>query len=310
MKLLPNFFALITLATTLVFAAKKVEAVEEVVMTNARLQFPELFEKTIIEHIKDNYEAEHYTDMDKIKERTEFCNPRKYLSKPRSFRGQFKLCMDLFILDVWAGTGAFSITNADNLNREQTLTGDAPFVGGQLIWPYRLGKSFIMEGKYWYFPSFGSGKSTVEDLRTSSVFESMLLYHQRISGTGYSLRLGGVGYKVPNAKDLSTSVFARQTNIEFRSILLGGLLFGLKYVPNKGEGTRHLFYGDFVSLGYTDNRLFNELASSFMLRGGYKWFFARRAALTFDATLMNYTTKYDEKVSSTLWGAGLQLFVF
>jgi hypothetical protein len=294
----------------LLLVAAIAQGEEEIVVTNARLEFPELFEKTVIEHIQNNYEAEHFTDMEKIKERVEFCNPRKKLSNPQTFRGNFKLCMDLFVFDLWAGTGEFSITNQDALNRKLTLSGSAPFIGGQIILPYRLGKSIIMEGKYWYFPSFTTARSTAENLRTSSVFESMLILHQRISRTGLSLRLGGVGYKVPVAKDLNNSIFARQAQIEFRSVLLAGLLAGLKYTPDKNKGTEHLFYGDLIFLPYTDNRFFNEFTSSYVLRTGYKWFFTRRMALTFDGTIKRFNTKTDESISTTLWGAGLQLFLF
>jgi hypothetical protein len=281
-----------------------------VILTNTRLENAELFQKVVTDHVKDNYEAENFTDMEKIKERLDVCNPSKNLNNPRSYSGTYKICMDLYVFDIWAGTGGFTIENTDAIGRTQTLNGNAPFVGGQIIFPYRLGRNIILEGKYWYFPSFGANQSTVENLRTSSVFESMILHHRRLSGSNWSLRLGAVGYKVPAVKDLSNSVFSRQADIEFRSVLLGGLLLGLKYVPSRGNGMRHMFYADLIALGYTDNEILSHIGSSYMIRTGYKWFVSKRVALTGDLTFKRYFTKYDEEVNTTLWGLGMQLFLF
>ncbi len=280
------------------------------VLTNTRLENKELFQKVLTEHIKNSYEAENKTDMEKIKERLDVCNPKKNLNSPRSYSGTYKVCMDLYVFDIAAGSGIFTIKNTDLQGRSQKLNGNAPFVGGQIILPNKLGQNFILEGKYWFFPNFSSNKSALESLRTSSVFESMILHHRRIKATNWSFRLGAVGYKVPTVKNLNTSAFSLQADIELRNVLLCGLLFGLKYVPDRANGMRHMLYADLISLAYTDNRILKHLSTSLMLRGGYKWFVSKRVALAADMTLFNYHTKYEEKVASTLWGAGMQLFLF
>ncbi len=288
-------------------------ASEEVVVDSEILSSPLLFEKTIQAHIEKNYESEHYINFKDAKdneERLKFCNPKKDIKDPYSFRGNFKICMKYFVFDIWGGSGVFSIQGIDTLGRKQTLSGNAPFVGGQIIYPYRLNQNFILEGKYWYLPSFSVGASAVENFRKSSILESMLLYHRRVSNSDFSLRLGAIGYTLPIAKALGPSTFLSDAKIELQPILLSGLLLGFKYVPGRSESMTHMFHADLVGVTYAHNQILKNINSSYIARTGYKWYLNRRFALTADFTMKQFHSKYNEKINTKLWGLGIQLFLF
>jgi len=218
--------------------------------------------------------------------------------------------MDLLVFDLWAGLGKFSIESTDARGRNLILSGTAPFVGGQVLFPYRLGSNVILEGKYWYLPSFASGTSADGDLATSSILEGMLIYQRRIPLTSWSWRLGALGMKHPLGKNKSVSSLLAQTDIEIRTILLAGPIVGVKFAFNREEGIRHLFYGDVVPLPYSDNQLSFELQENVLLRFGYKWFFDSRWAATLDGEYMRFQSKYDDTSTTMIGGLGVQAFLF
>jgi len=183
-------------------------------------------------------------------------------------------------------------------------------MGGQILIPFELNTIIALEGKYWFFPSFSEGKSTVEDLRTSSLWEGLLIYQRRISYTPISFRLGAVGIKIPVVNDLGGSTLASQTELDFRSVLLGGPLVGIKIGFDRDQGKGHFIYIDIAPLLYTDNQLFNKMGSSYLFRGGLKWFLTDYLAVTLDGEMKRFFTKNNDQVNSLIGGAGLQLFLF
>lgn len=283
---------------------------ESILLTKTRLRSPELFIKTLEKHIKDNYEAEHPTEMSQISERLNQCNPKKSLKMPSSYRGSFTVCMDLFVFDVWAGMGKFSIESTDTRGRHLILSGTSPYVGGQILYPYTLGSNVILEGKYWYLPSFANGASTVSDLQTSSLLEGILIYQRRIPLTQWSFRVGALGLKHPLAKNNSISSLLAQTDIEIRTILLAGAMVGVKWAFHREEGIRHLFYADVVALPYSDNNLSWQIQENNIVRLGYKWFYDRRWAVTADGEYLRFQSKYDDTSTTMISGLGVQVFLF
>ena len=283
---------------------------ESIVLTKTRLRSPDYFIKTLETHIKDHYEAEHPTEMSQISERLNQCNPKKSLKMPSSYRGSFTVCMDLFIFDLWAGMGKFSIESTDDRGRNLLLSGTSPFVGGQILFPYTLGSNVILEGKYWYMPSFAIGTSAINDLQTSSIVEGILIYQKRIPQTQWSFRVGALGTKLPLAKNNSVSSLMAQTDIEFRNVLLGGPVVGIKLAFNRLEGIQHLFYVDMVAFPYSDNRLSFQVQENNLIRLGYKWFLNRRWAVTVDGEYTRFQSKYDDTSTTMIGGVGIQAFLF
>lgn len=277
---------------------------------NSYRESPDAFAMALQDHINENYEADNPSNTADLLKRFKECNPWKSLKRAETFVGEFRVCMDLYLFDLWGGVGKFDIQSSEGNGRSLVLTGTAPFVGGQIIFPYALNANILMEGKYWYFPSFATENSAVSNLRESSLVEGRLIYQRRISSTSFSLRAGLFSTKLPFVENANQGLLVSQSNLGLRSLVLAGPLLGLKFAYNRYQEIRHILYGDVMSTLYSDNLVFYRPRSSYIFHGGYKWFLSRRIAFMLDVELGRFYRKGEREVQTQLWGIGLQVFLF
>ncbi len=261
-------------------------------------------------HFKGHYESEHLLDVENFKQKFIECNKTSKIVKLMR-NGFLKHCKDKSFFSLWGGFGSIEMTNTTSDGRAQIISAESFFIGGQTIFTWSMQTLIILEGKYWYLPIFSvAGESAGKKLRVSSYMEGMAFMQQRISYTPFSIRVGLVGLKVPVVRDNNSSVFSTGTDFRFNSAIVGGVLLGLKFQPNRSTVARHSVISDIVTIAYEDNRLMKHFASKFLFKLGYKWLFHRNLTLTAEFESLGFFRKSGEEVDSTLYGVGLQAFIF
>lgn len=271
---------------------------------------PKSFLHALKNHMLNHYDADHPIDTSKMIINTLKCNPDKDLRNPFDYKNGFSMCLPLFRYGLWAGSGSIATTNSDKLGRNITTTGMANYIGGQFIFPSSFSSQYIYEGTYWYLPTFSSAEDAVKNLEESSMLEQLLYYQKRISPTNWSWRFGLMAQTAPIPRDFNTSPAISNIDIRPHTSLQAGPLFGLRWVKDKLQGGHHFFHGDYVNLAYSDNRPTKKLASSYIFRLGYQWYFFYNMALTFNTEIQHFYNHYGDEVSVALWGVGIKTFFF
>ncbi len=300
------FLTLLNLTHLTVYANDQ----ENFVYINRYSESTKHFKRALKEFFRIKYESDQPISLDQILTLVEKCNPDLSLKDPQTFKNGFDVCMDFYYFSLWTGLGNFDIDFTNSDDQTISINGGASFIGGQLHIPKSLDSRFIIEGKYWYFPSLATSDSISQDLNNASFFQGILANQKRWIGSDWSYRIGLNVIKAPIIKNTSESILIENLNLKYRTAFSMGPLIGFKFAFDRSKWIKHLAYLDFSPLLLTDSKAFHRPFGNYSVKLDYKYFIHKRWALTFGIERTQFMTKEDILAKNLIYGLGIQLYTF